>query len=87
MSPTETQAIEVRRMFRRGSQALMFIGLLVCIASLLETALTRSATCPICGLRAAYQATYVDPRAIQNGDAAPSLDLYYCKPCDTGVME
>ena len=66
---------------------MMFVGLLVCLASLLETALTRSVECPICGQRAVYQTTIVDPRATQAGDDVHYLELYYCEPCDTGVMK
>jgi hypothetical protein len=64
----------------------MFVGLLVCLASLLQTAMTRSVECPICGLRADYQTTFVDPRATRAEDDVHFLELYYCEPCDMGVM-
>lgn len=66
---------------------MMFAGLLVCLASLLETAMMRSVDCPICGLRADYRTTFVDGRATQAAGEIHSLDLYYCKPCDTSVMK
>lgn len=73
-------------MRRRTLHVCMALALLACIASLIETSLSRSQPCPLCGGRmtgiGAIHSLSIDGKRCGNAQV-----VYRCRKCDYDVLE